>query len=128
MAKYFFHLVSSDGSSSQDDIGIDLPDAEAAYLEGCAAALEISYEMLRNRRDPSRHAFEITDAEGRVVFELPFAEVTRPAAHSHPDLEEVRASIAVTRDYASRNMREMRTDMRRARALLASTRAILAKV
>src|SRR4051812_45586085 len=91
MAHYFFNLVSPN-ESSKDDIGTELPNAEAAYLEACETALEISYEMLRERRDPSRHAFEVTDAEGRVVFEIPFAEVTRPHDH-RPPFGEIHASI-----------------------------------
>jgi len=90
MARYFFHLVSP-GQFSRDDIGTELPNAEAAYLEACDTALELSYEMLRERQDPSRHTFEITNADGQVVFELPFAEVTRPADRT--PRAELRASI-----------------------------------
>lgn len=86
MARYFFHLVSS-AETSKDEIGVELANAEAAYLEACAAALEISFEMLSKRIDPSRHAFEVTDAEGQVVFEIPFSEVMHPGRRESPSAE-----------------------------------------
>ena len=90
MARYFFHLVSP-AETSKDEIGVDLPNAEAAYLEACAAALEISFEMLSTRIDPSRHAFEVTEANGQFVFEIPFLEVMRPGHRaSHPPKTETR--------------------------------------
>ena len=91
MARYFFHLISPN-EANRDDIGTELASAEAAYLEACETALELSYEMLRERRDPDRHAFEVTDSEGRMVFEIPFAEVTRPAQRM-PRFDGVHAGI-----------------------------------
>jgi hypothetical protein len=126
MARYFFHLTSPD-ESSKDDIGTELPNAEAAYLEACETALEISYEMLRERRDPSHHAFEVMDVAGRVVFEIPFAEVTRPA-QCVPPFGEIHASIQRHQERASRAVSELRENVGRTQSLLNSTRALLAKV
>jgi hypothetical protein len=126
MARYFFHLTSPDGSS-KDDIGTELASAEAAYLAACDAALDMSYEMLRERRDPARHTFEVADEQGQVVFEIPFAEVTRPAERRHP-YDEVRASIQRHQDRASRSLSELKTNFRRAQSLLSSTKELLTKV
>ena len=126
MARYFFHLISPDGSS-KDEIGTDLPNAEAAYLEACEAALEMSFEMLRERTDPNRHTFEVTDEEGHVVFEIPFAEVTRPAER-RPPFTEVHATIARHQERASRAILEIKTSFRRTESLLNSTRELLTKV
>ena len=126
MARYFFHLISP-AESSRDDIGTELPNAEAAYLQACETALEISYEMLHERRDPGRHAFEVTDAEGRMVFEIPFAEVTRPAQRI-PPFGEVHASIERNQERASRAMSELRTNVSRAQSLLNSTRELLTRM
>lgn len=126
MARYFFHLVSP-GESSKDDIGTDLPNAEAAYLEACDTALELSYEMLRERLDPSRHAFEITDAEGHLVFELPFAEVTRPADRM-PRRGDLRASIHRQHEHTFRIISELRTNFDQTQSLLKSTKALLTQV
>lgn len=126
MAHYFFHLTSPN-ESSRDDIGTELPNAEAAYLQACETALEISYEMLRERQDPSRHAFEVTDEQGQVVFEIPFAEVTRPADR-RPPIGEIHASIQRNQERASRAASELRTKVSLTQSLLSSTRALLTKV
>ena len=126
MARYFFHLVSPN-ETSKDDIGTELPNAEAAYLQACDAALEISFEMLRERRDPSRYAFEVADVEGRVVFEIPFAEVTRPAQRM-PPFGEVHASIQRHQERATRAVSELKANVSRAQSLLSSTRALLTRI
>ena len=126
MARYFFHLVAPD-ETSKDEIGTELPSAEAAYLEACEAALDISFEMLRQREDPSRHAFEVTDEDGHVVFDIPFAEVTRPAQRM-PPFGEIHASIQRHRERATRAASELRTNVTRAQALLNSTRDLLARI
>ena len=126
MARYFFHLRSPD-ELSMDEIGTELPNAEAAYLEACETALELSFEMLRDRLDPSRDTFEVTDAEGRVVFEIPFAEVTRPK-DGMPLHEETHASIKHNRERAIRALSELKANVVRAQSLLNSTRELLSKV
>jgi hypothetical protein len=52
-----------------------LPDVETAYLEAFQAATEMWIEALAEVRNPSRERFEIRDASGRVVLELPFSEI-----------------------------------------------------
>jgi hypothetical protein len=126
MARYFFHLVSP-SQSSRDDIGTELPNAEAAYLEACDTALELSYEMLRERQDPSRHTFEITDADGHMVFELPFAEVTRPAERM-PPRADLRASIHRHHEHASGIISELRANFGQTQSLLQSTKALLTQI
>ena len=124
MAQYFFNLHCPKGSSN-DELGTELPDAEAAYLEACDTALEMSFEMLRERQDPSRHAFEVTDAEGRVIFEIPFAEVTRPAARTLP-FAEVHSSIKRHQKRATTTIAELKRNFRRTQSLLADTKKLLA--
>jgi hypothetical protein len=126
MARYFFHLIAAD-ETSKDELGIELPNAEAAYLQACETALELSFEMLRERRDPSRHAFEVTDAEGRVLFDIPFAEVTHPAQRMLP-FGEIHASIARHQERATRAVSELKTNVTRAQSLLTSTRALLTRI
>ena len=123
MAQYFFNLLAP-GRSSPDEIGTDLPNAEAAYLQACDTALELSFEMLRERQDPSRHAFEVTDAEGRVVFEIPFAEVTRPKDRP-PRFAEIHASIQRNQERASAVAAELKSNFRRTQSLLESTKSLL---
>ena len=123
MAHYFFNLLAP-GRSSRDEIGTDLPNAEAAYLQACDTALELSFEMLRERQDPSRHAFEVTDAEGQVVFEIPFAEVTRPKDRP-PRFAEIHASIQRNQERASAVAAELKSNFRRTQSLLESTKSLL---
>ena len=126
MARYFFHLVAPN-ESNKDELGTELPNAEAAYMAACDTALELSFEMLRERRDPSRHAFEVTDSEGRVIFEIPFAEVTRPRDRT-PPFGEIHASIQRHQERAIRAVSELKVNVSRAQSLLTSTRELLARI
>ncbi|MBV9510581.1 MAG: hypothetical protein JO303_09910 [Caulobacteraceae bacterium] len=74
MRRYFFHLVSA-GAREEDGLGVEFDSLEAAYLEAAKAALEIAHDMARQRRNPLSHAFEVCDANGRVLLDLPFSEV-----------------------------------------------------
>src|SRR5215207_6775463 len=91
MPRYFFHL-SAPGGYSPDDLGVEFAGIEAAYLGAYQAALDMSIEMLRDRVDPTRHSFEISDRAGHVLFELPFSEVMRPAGKL-PRPGSIQASI-----------------------------------
>jgi hypothetical protein len=77
MPRFFFHLVSP-GSYDADDVGSEFCDVESAFLDAREAAIEMSAEMLKDQKDPTVHQFEIVDAEGRFLIELPFSEVIRP--------------------------------------------------
>jgi len=77
MPLYFFHLISPDARSA-DECGCELPNVESAYLEAYRAALELSFEMLQKRRDPSSLRFEVTNDSDQIVIELPFSEALHP--------------------------------------------------
>src|SRR6185503_6678987 len=77
MPRFFFHLVSP-GSYDVDQEGSEFCSVESAFLDAREAAIDMAAEMLKDRIDPSRHQFEIVDAEGRFLIELPFSEVLRP--------------------------------------------------
>jgi hypothetical protein len=83
MPLYYFHLVSPTERCA-DDLGNHLPNVEQAYLEVYQAALDISFEMLRLRRDPSHLSFEVTNENGELLFDLPFSEALHPRASSAP--------------------------------------------
>lgn len=78
MPLYFFHLISPE-ERCPDETGCELPNVERAYLEVYQAALDISFEMLRSRRDPSALRFEVVNEDGEVLFDLPFVEALHPA-------------------------------------------------
>src|SRR5262245_12369606 len=120
MPLYFFHLYGPEGCS-RDEVGIEYPNVEAAYLGAHQAALDISLDLLRRRTDPNRHSFEIMDQDGEVLFELPFSEVIQPARHALPPAE-LHAKINLQRERAGRALSELHQSVERTRALLAATR------
>jgi hypothetical protein len=73
-----------------DDDGAEFASIEEAYLESFKGAQELWPELLRNRQDPRQYVYNITDSDGAVLMELPFAEIVEccrrvgPAAMSAP--------------------------------------------
>ncbi len=74
MPLFFFHLRGGSEGPDLDEDGLDLPDAEAAYLEAHQTALDMAQEWLRKGRNPRGYAFEVVNGAGEVVFEVPFAK------------------------------------------------------
>ena len=74
MAHFFFDLHNG-SVLERDEIGIDLPDFESAYLEAHRAAIDMWIEARREGRKPAYRCFEIRDAQDRMVTEIPFSEV-----------------------------------------------------
>jgi hypothetical protein len=54
--RYYFHLRIG-GTISPDEIGVDLPDVETAYLEAFKAAEEMWSELLAEGLDPLMRSF-----------------------------------------------------------------------
>jgi hypothetical protein len=77
MPKFFFNHISRD-DVSVDEGGSDFPSLEAAYLDTCNAILDISFEKLRERLDPTEDIFEIVSERGDLLLTIPFSEVLRP--------------------------------------------------
>ena len=75
---YYFHLRIGE-TLSPDELGLELPDLETAYLEAFQAAQEMWAELLAERSDPLVRAFEIADADGRTLLTVPFSEVLERA-------------------------------------------------
>ena len=86
MTRYFFHLFEA-SVASRDEVGVEFPSVEAAFLDVHQAALEISQDMMRERRNIHHMRFEVCDEAGCVMFELPFAEVLDQTDHSRPAFE-----------------------------------------
>ncbi len=72
MALYYFSLTNDKPFNDVD--GLDLPDREAAREEAVGFALDV-IRMEPGRRDWSRCAVRVTDGDGQLVLEIPFAEV-----------------------------------------------------
>ncbi len=127
MPRYFFDLASPAGLEP-DDMGIEFPDLDAAYLEAVHAIGEITLELLRKREDPGRYRFEVRDETRRLVMELSFAEVLRPrlvvapaaATDTH---EQLRQSLERSRALKA----ELAEGLVKARAAIETARATLAR-
>lgn len=79
MSRYYFHLWLGD-SCERDEVGLECKSVEDAYLQAFHGAQDAWVDEIRQRTDPRRHRYEVTDDAGRIVFELPFVEViSRPS-------------------------------------------------
>jgi hypothetical protein len=58
-----------------DHEGAEFASIEEAFLEAFRGAQELWSELLRDRQDPRRYAYEITDARGVILMEVPFVEI-----------------------------------------------------
>jgi hypothetical protein len=74
MPWFYFHLRTPSGLD-EDDIGLELAGIETAYLEACHTVPALSAELAYKKANPARYAFEITDAGGKLLMEVPFSEV-----------------------------------------------------
>ena len=62
MPRFFFDFYQS-GHGEADELGVELGDAEQAYLEAFRAGAEMWSDMLVQRRDPTFCHFEILDSD-----------------------------------------------------------------
>jgi hypothetical protein len=125
MPRFFFHLKSP-GNYSEDGVGDEFADVETAYLEAHHSALEISFEMLRDRRDPHGFQFDIVDEQGSLMLDLPFSEVLKPGprpVRPSPILAEIRKSVERAKELQS----EIRHEFARTRVALETARATIKK-
>ncbi|PZO46210.1 MAG: hypothetical protein DCF16_19260 [Alphaproteobacteria bacterium] len=124
MSRYFFHLWTRDGYEI-DDTGIELEDAEAAYLEAFYSAREISIEMLRSKRNATRYRYDVVDCQGRLVHEVLFAEAMGQPLAKNPASGFVASAsrgCALASDLA-REIATARQNLQTCRELLAVTPA-----
>jgi hypothetical protein len=125
MPLYFFHLVSPT-EHCPDDLGSDLPNTEQAYLEVYQAALDISFEMLRLRQDPSHLRFEVTNNAGEILFDLPFSEALHPKSRAASPTslhENLRRNFNRQRELTT----EIREQFKQAMSTIGATRDLLAR-
>ncbi len=95
MPWFYFHLRGPDGLS-RDELGLDLPDVEIAFLEADRAVSDVARELLAEGQNPRGYAFEIVNASGDLVLDLPFAEtLDRQAGRQAVSLSRTtRAAVA----------------------------------
>jgi hypothetical protein len=110
MATFFFDFCQGN-SVEQDDLGLSFDSVEEAYLEAYGTAAALWAELLQQRQDPRRCAFQVRDLAGTVLFSLPFVELLENCDDSvgYKPLSLLRQRIACSAQRA----RELRTDVER---------------
>jgi hypothetical protein len=126
--RFYFHFRDQ-GKLSIDDVGMDYTSLEAAYLDAFAAARDMWHERLVEQHDPRDCAFEITDAAGRVLMTLPFAEVLEACHRGGADRPpHKRAGLVTALESFERHQRlreEMGVQLQLVRASLQKTRELI---
>ena len=74
MPRYFFHLAR-EGGRLQDEEGLALPDAEAAWYQAVRSARELIRAELTLGGRWDHQAIEIVDEGGAPVDQLRLAEI-----------------------------------------------------
>lgn len=126
MPWFFFHLRSPKGLE-RDDLGLEFPSLEAAYLEAFRTVPGMSAELAFQKLDPTPYTFEITETGGRLLMEVPFTEVLdrgrQPAAS--PSAELFRKGRAAMERTAGL-LKWLRRERAMLEAKLSETRRLLA--
>jgi hypothetical protein len=76
MPHYYFHL-RREGGQLQDEEGLALPDAEAAWYQAVRSARELIRAELTLGGRWDHQSIEIVDEGGAPVDRLPLAEIAR---------------------------------------------------
>ncbi|MBB2960948.1 DUF6894 family protein [Methylobacterium sp. R2-1] len=127
MPRFFFHLRSHNGWE-QDDTGLDLDGVESAYLEAYAAVPAISADLLREKANPYRHTFEIMDASGNLLLEVPFSEVLEEGKQpSPPDQRRRWHKAQAEMERTACLIADVQAEQAALQATLADTRRLLAE-
>ena len=128
MARFFFHFFDGE-AYSYDEVGLELASAEDAYLEAVSAAGEMWQELLVERQNPLRCAFEITGEDGPTLFRVEFVELL-DSAQPYPDPAPLDTAIAraltETHLRASQAKDDLRSSFEQVRKSLDESSALLA--
>lgn len=76
MPRYFFHVT--DGYSTRDTDGTELPDIYAAQDQAIRTSGEILRDMGAKFWDGTEWKLEVADEQGQVLFILRFSAEERP--------------------------------------------------
>lgn len=126
----FFFDFTFDGVTDTDDVGVQYPSLEAAYLDSCRAALDISFEKLQTRRNAHLDSVEILDGNRQSLMHVPFSEVLRPKSRVSPAQREFGQLIQSCRQQMARAERlraEVATELQSIQFMTVVLRANLAR-
>ena len=97
MPHYYFHLTVG-GNHYPDYLGVEFPTLELAYLDAFQSAREMWTELLKERKDPATHSFQIANEDGQVLLTLPFAEVLDAARKPSPPTHTFKDTLALVEE------------------------------
>jgi hypothetical protein len=72
MPRYYFHISYGDGSKLRNE-GIELPDADAAWVEATSACGELIRDLDGGMKPGDAWRMVVKDETGKEVFELEFS-------------------------------------------------------
>ena len=126
MPWFYFHLRTPT-VLERDDTGLEFAGIEVAYLEACHSVPEMSADLVRQKVNPARYAFEIADAAGTLLMEVPFSEVLDRSRRPVPRLTATRARKAAAEMERTAHLITSINEERAAlQVTLAETRRLLA--
>jgi hypothetical protein len=87
MPRYFFHITND--KKLPDEEGSELPDDEAAHQEALATAIDLICDRLQggwvqSGRNVLLGGLEVTDAAGKILLNLSFADAIIPRGVAAP--------------------------------------------
>lgn len=130
MPQFYFHFRDGD-VVLKDESGVAFESVEEAYLGAFEAATDVWRELLRERRDPIPCAFEVSNAAGALLFELPFTEVLDTCRTGRqPKGRSARAvlvEIVQAMDKTRKSCSELKRELKVVQATLEETRALMAQ-
>lgn len=127
MPQFYFHLRTPAGLE-QDESGLELAGVEVAYLEACHTVPALSCELAREGANPSRYAFEIADATGALLMEVPFFEVLeRGRKPISPQMAASFRRAATTMERTANLISSIGEEQATLRATLTETKRLLAE-
>jgi hypothetical protein len=74
MPWFFFHVRGIHHDLSRDELGLDFPDVETAYLETLCAARDIGSAFAASGRNVRDFSIEVVNAADELIFRLPISE------------------------------------------------------
>jgi hypothetical protein len=75
MPRFFFHVRGADERLSCDELGLDYPNEDTAYIEAFRAAKDLRGEFAVRGENPQDYVIEVANASHEPVFNLPFSKV-----------------------------------------------------
>lgn len=76
MPTYFFNFT---GDEPRDDVGLELEDSEAAFIEAVRGARSCMADSVLKGALSLNDEVEVSDEYGRILFVVPFSEAARDA-------------------------------------------------